>query len=450
MGATTATAVDVARLFARVAFGATPADLDAWTGKPYADMVESLLAGAGQPIADEAQRIVFERQSLVGGEKRGDGRLQKAQGWWLERMRTTAHPLLERMTLLWHDHFATGRQDPFPDTGMLIAQNELLRSHALGSFADMVTAITIDPAMLHWLDGVSSARPLANENYARELFELFTLGKYPQTYTERDIREAARALTGWTVNNALHTVSFQAARHDAGTKTVLGSTFGDQGNTEYETVVALALAQPVAPRFIAYKLVLGLGYDPGAGDLLARPDPLVARVGDTLRRSDWDLGAAVRVLLNSDEFRYADAARGRQIVREPAELAVAACKALNVPADQVAVTNVLDAMGQRLFEPPDVSGWSNGTAWLSPATMLARYHLSVLVFQLFSQKATGVTLPASADIDGLGRLVGLAGVSANTRAALRSYLDSQAKAPEAEKQASMLVLLLTSPDWMVV
>ncbi|MEY2472698.1 MAG: hypothetical protein QOK28_2027, partial [Actinomycetota bacterium] len=256
MSSAQATRDDIARLFGRAAFGATPADLDAWTGKPYADAV-SFLVDIPAPSGRRAQPDDTRRNALVqtGANHTDDGTIRLAQKWWLERMRTGSYPLEERMTLLWHGHFATAVRYPYPDVAMMLVQNQTFRTHALGNFRELVKAVTVDPAMMEWLDGARNSIPTPNENYAREFMELFTLGKFPEVYGERDVREAARVLTGWTSNPSFRTVSFNSAGHDTGTKTVLGTTFGDAGAHEYEQLVDVALSQPVSARFIAAKLV---------------------------------------------------------------------------------------------------------------------------------------------------------------------------------------------------
>ena len=436
MGDRLASRSDVARLFGRAAFGATQAQLDQWQGKPYADVVESLVTPAGGPLTGVLAPAAIRSGSLDG-----------AQRSWLEQMRSTSTPLVERMTLFWHDHFATGVQNPQPNIALLVNQNDTIRTHALGSVRELVRAMNIDPAMLFWLNGTQSARPIPNENYARELFELFTLGKYPQVYSEGDIREAARALTGWVANAGTQSSAFNANRHDAGQKTVLGRRFGNLAAEEHLSVTEIALEQPVAPRFIAYKLVRNFAYEPAAGDLLRNPDPLVARVAAALRNTNWDIRSAVRTLLLSDEFRLPSP--GRQIVRQPAESVVATCKALGISADTPAAVAATNRMGQRLFDPPSVGGWPVGATWLSPGSMLARYDFAVAAWTAWNAKFPKPALPAAADLGAWTALAGLAGLSGTTDATLRAYLDSRRTAPELERQQGVFTLIFTSPDWMV-
>ena len=453
-----ATRGEVARLLGRVAFGATAADLDHWTGRPYVELVEQLLAvpdpATRAPLPDDERRVALQQatRNAPGAETPPAEYLRQAQGWWLERMRTTPWPLEERMTLMWHGLFATAADRPRPDVSMLLAQNQTLRLNALGNFRSMLAAVTLDPAMLHWLDGAQNATPAPNENYAREFFELFTLGKYPAPYTETDIRQAARVLTGWSADPNTRTVSFSKARHDQGTKTVLGRTIGNLDDREYHELIGVALDHPMAARFVALKLVADLAYVPAAANLLASPDPLVAKVASALRASNWDLREAVRALVLADEFRHGSGADARQLVRQPAELVAASGRLFNVRLDDNKVLDVLSRMGQRLFDPPNVGGWPRGPAWLSPVTELARYDWGIVCHA----KWNGLPLtqrpavPATDDLDGWAARVGLDALSPTTRSALSRYLAEQRTAADVDRRAGLVALLFTSPEWTVI
>ncbi len=434
---------DVARLLGRVAFGATAADLDTWTGKPYADLVDHLLdvpqGAAAAAQADVAKHAAVTATNtaapnLVSGYLDEGG----ARGWWLDRMRLTPYPLLERVTLFWHGHFATAIRDETsqPSTRDLLVQNDLLRRGALGSFPTLVEQVTLDPAMLYWLDGAINRTPDPNENYARELFELFTLGKRPQVYTEKDIREAARALTGWRVEETTRLVTFDQQAHDSGTKRILGITVANLGDAEYRKVVEIALAKPVARTHVATKLVSNFAF-------VAKPsDKLVKTVAAKL----WDVKAAVRAMLLSDEFRFASPARGRQSVRQPVEAVVHACKALGVTVDDGRYQPLLDRMGQDLFRPPNVGGWPVGMSWVTPVTVLARYELALRIYDA----AQAQDLPPAADLTAWRRRLGLAGLAASTQTAVKSYLTKRKNDAEATRQQGVLALLLSSPDWVVM
>jgi uncharacterized protein (DUF1800 family) len=444
--ATNMTAADVSRLLGRVAFGATSADLDYWTGKPYGDLVDSLLQVATlptpPPLPDDAVRL--ERIA-------NDGGIQPAQEWWLERMRTTPFPLLERMTLLWHGHFATGVRYP-PTTAEMLVQNQTLRANALGSVRELVATMTVDDAMLWWLNGIDNAIPHPNENYAREFFELFTLGKRPQVYTEKDIRNAARAFTGWVPGSWPVPSQFSSPRHDPGTKHVLGKTITNLADKEYLALVDLALAQPVSARFFAYKLLANLAYVPAVPNLLRSADPLLNRVAAKLKSTDWDVAEVVRTLLMSEEFRHAPASKGRQLVRQPVETVVHAAKALGVSFTGSSLTYALDRMGQSVFNPVNVGGWPLGKDWISPVTAIARYDAGLTLYNraAAAPAAKAQPLPAANDLKAWAKRLGLAGFGANTTSAVNGYLRRVAKSGEPERAAGVLTLLLSSPEWVVM
>lgn len=450
----TATAVDVQRLLARVGFGATPAEVDRWAGRPYAELVSWLVdvpdAASRTPSPDERERVAIERAGRGVPRPEMLGHLESARRWWLERMRTTPYPLEERMTLLWHDHFATGFHEPFPDVSMLMVQNATLRSGSLGRFDALLGSVSLDPAMLFWLDGVRNATPNPNENYARELFELFSLGVRPQVYEERDVNEAARALTGWTVNDSTRTATFVPARHDAGAKVVLGSRIVDRGQHEVHDVVRVALAHDVAPLFVAWKIVRALGWSTTPLDLTRDADPVIRDVAAVLRRTSWDIGAAVRSLLLDDRFRYADAKLGRSRVKSPAEVVVGAARAIGVGLRDDRVLAVMGRMGQVLFAPPDVGGWPVGTAWLAPGAVIARYDVAMALFTRWYEQPAAVRtpLPPAPDLDGWASLLGIADLSVTTKAAITHSFAARSSAEE--RQASVFALLVTSPEWTVV
>jgi uncharacterized protein (DUF1800 family) len=447
-----ASRADVARLFGRAAFGASAAQLDQWQGKPYSSVVDHLLTipdpATRNPATDDVTRQVAE----VGHN------LQLAQSWWMGRMQTTPWPLEERMVLFWHDHWATSIGSEAATVMLLMRQNQTLRLHALGSFRTMCEELTLDPAMLIWLSGSVNTLERPNENYAREFFELFTLGTIPQVYGEHDIRESARALTGWNADMT-GLKRFYAAKHDTGTKTVLGRTITDAGDLEYKAIVDAALSQPVAPKFVAYKLVQSFAYVPTTRDLFADPDPLVDVVANALAGSGWSIRQAVRALLLSDHFRYADPSLERQVVRQPAELVVHGAKAAGIAADDPALPKVIAAAGQSLFEPPNVGGWPVGRGWLSTTTAIARYGIPVALAKIRTQtlEALRPVLPPSSDVasgaNAWARHMGLAALHPTTLAALKSYVSvrkGQAGATEIELQDGILSLLMSSPDWEVM
>jgi uncharacterized protein (DUF1800 family) len=458
-----ATADDVARLFGRAAFGATKTDLANWTGKPYADAVNSLFPTSQVPLADEPRRVVLES---------GTTDLLASQRWWLNRMATTQYPLVERMTLFWHTHFATGYANP-PDVGHMIRQNQTIRVNALGDFRQLLYQLTIDPAMLYWLSGNQNRRNAINENYARELMELFTMGTKPQTYTETDIRQAAKALSGWYVKSD-RTAAFDTNRHDRSTKTFFGESVGGYPGgdareaTEYQLVCDLVLKQPTAALFLAYKMVCSFAFVPPVTSLLVDPPPIVTAVANALRPATptgvWDIAAAMRTLLLHDDFRYADHAAGEALVRSPIEVTVHLSKPMGVNCDppgglqntsaynnNIPIT-ALRRMGQVPFQPPNVGGWPKGIAWLSDITTRARYDLAQYMLAAWTaqSKQNLYPLPASTDTAGWLQFLGLGHLSTTTQQQLSTYLANSGTSDEKTKQNSVLLLLVASPDWQVM
>lgn len=447
MGGPNATREEVARLLGRVAFGATSTDLDTWSRQPYEALVDHLLdvpaPDSRPPAADDVKRAALERNA---------NGLANMQEWWLERMRTTRYPLEERLTLLWHDHFATAARPGDVEPNLVFRQMQTLRRNALGNFRNMLHDVCIDPAMLLWLNGAESTGSRPNENFAREVFELFSLGTHPQVYSETDVREGARVFTGWTVDASSGKAKFNASRHDAGTKRVLGTTITNAGATEFVQIADLALAQRVAARFVAYKLVAGLAYIPPTFDLLKAPDSLVAKVAGALEAARWELKPALRALMLADEFRRTTGSDGRRYVRSPAEVVVATCKALGVAVDSGLYSSEATAMGQQLLVPPNVGGWPKGKRWLSSSTLVARYGWGVTAFTCW-QKASAQSkaqLPSPSDLNGWTAQFGMASMSASTSKAIADYLSARNGAPSAELQWGVIALVLTSPDWMVV
>jgi uncharacterized protein (DUF1800 family) len=461
--ATPATRDDVARLFARAAFGATKNDLDVWTGKDYATVVDALFPPATPVPIPGPDEVARTQQESVQYD------LAPSQRWWLEHMRKSPWPLLEKATLFWHTHFATGYTGA-PDVGAMMKQNNTLRTHALGDFRKLLHAITIDGAMLYWLSGYQNRRGAINENHGRELFELFTMGTMPQQYTETDIRQAAKALSGWVVN-ASRVGTFDTNRHDQSVKTIFGQQIGGypakdaREATEYQEVCNLALDQDTTAKFIAYKMVCAYAYVPDTRDLLNDPDPLVDAVAMALRPSwtdpggVWDITKALKTLLNHNLFRYAQKTNGQALVRSPIEVMVHLGKITQANLDNTNATgwmplNALQRMAQTPFRPPNVAGWPVAAEWLSASTLQGRYNAGEMMGRVWeSQAATTaktVTLPASGDIAAWTAFMGLGTLSTLTKNAVSAFLANPGTSDEPTKQKSVLTIIASSPDWQVI
>jgi hypothetical protein len=348
--------VRIAHLFRRAAFGATPEEIDTALADGFPKTLDRLLAG--EPDAAERQEVLTE-----AGKVYTDPATLRA--WWLYAMVEGGHPLREKLTLFWHNHFATSHAK-VRSTARMFEQNVTLRKHALGKFRPFLLDMSRDTAMLVWLDSNRNVKGAPNENYAREVMELFSLGV--GNYTEKDVQEAARAFTGWHHDAEQRTFENNPALHDAGEKTLLRQT----GKWTGADVVRICCDQDACPRFLAGKLYAFLVSE------TRPPERLLAGLVAHLRKTDYDLAAFVRTVLSSRLFFSAHAYRAR--VKWPVEYAVGAVRA--VTPGRVALADLLDPlakMGQVLFAPPNVKGWRTGTDWLNSATLLARNNFAETV-----------------------------------------------------------------------
>jgi hypothetical protein len=347
-------------LYRRAAFGATLAELRLAEKRGPERTLDLLLEG--DCGCDELLPAL-----LTAGEyTAAANNAAQLRGWWLYCMFHSGHPLREKMTLFWHNHFATSIAK-VQRTQRMFNQNKLLREHALGKFGPFLLAMSKDAAMLVWLDSNSNIKGKPNENYAREVMELFSLGV--GHYTEKDIREAARAFTGWQSNG--DAFEFDPDLHDDGVKTVLGQT----GNWNGEDVVRIVLEQPCAARFLVRKL-----YRFFISETQEPPDSLLEPLADSFRKSEYDIAALVRTMLGSRHF-YSEHAF-RQRIKSPIEYVLGAVRAVyheydpkdrnHRPLTQQDLVGPIDAMGQLLFAPPNVKGWPGAKAWLNTSTVLAR------------------------------------------------------------------------------
>ncbi len=351
----------VAHLHRRAGFGPTRAELlrDVAAG-PEAS-VERLFQPPKLP-PEEAEAIDGLRQTA-----RSSSNLDLLKVCWLNRILHGPDPLREKLTLFWHGHFATSNKKVESVT-LMDRQNETLRTNALGDFAALLEAIIADPAMLVWLDGGTSKKDKPNENFAREFLELFTLGT--RHYAERDIREAARALTGWVRLDSRggfqETPAFKhdRAQVDDGPKTFLGQT-GYWGPSD---IVRITLERPEAATFLARKLYRWFVSEAGT------PGPeLIDPLAEEVKRHKFAIGPIAGVILRSRHF-YSRAAI-RQRIKSPVEFSAGLVRMLEVarPAlNPLALSAACDAEGQELFVPPNVEGWVGGSIWINSGTLLER------------------------------------------------------------------------------
>ena len=435
---------DVAHLVRRVAFGAPASRIDELAALGFEGAVEALCdlerpdeaaAAVAPPVFDTARFLAArdgteaERQAAerVAAEER-----RALPLWWVRRMVAADNPVREKLTFLWHDHFATSIEK-VKIAQLMHIQHQTLYDLGPGRFDLLVSAVARDPAMLVWLDGRESRAGAPNENFARELFELFTLGHWSaghdrhggaQPYTEADVADAARALTGWVIDPATGTGRLVANRHDRGTKTVLGTT----GALGLDEVVAAATSHPACAPHVVARLWSRVGR-PASPD-----DPVVQELAEPFA-SDLDVAALLRRMLLHPAF-LEPATRGA-LVRSPVDHVVGLARALDVMPDE-RVVPVLAALGQLPFLPPDVSGWPANEAWLSTASALLRLQVASVVATM----ANVAELDAADRADRpelLARLLNVDRWGAATTAALRG----------ADDPRTALTLALVAPEHLV-
>ncbi len=377
-------------LLTRAGFAPNDADVATYAALTHTAAVDRLLEGARKAavtpapawiderlipprelraMGDDARRIEIRKQVKMGLDLRG---------WWLTEMAATPSPLTERMTLFWHNHFVSA-QPKVRYTQLMYRQNALLRQHALGRFDQLLHAVAKDPAMLIYLDSATNRRGSPNENFAREVMELFTLGE--GQYSEADIKQAARAFTGWSIDLDSGDFMFRRMLHDGGEKTVFGKT----GKFDGDAVLDILLAQPASAEFIVHKLWREF----------VSPQPDAARVRNIatqFRASGWRIAVPMRALLLQPEVIQRD--EDNALVKSPIDLVIGFVRQSGGELSQpVAAAVALAGMGQNLFSAPNVRGWPGGDAWINTQTLLARKQF---LERGLSGKMKGGTSPESA------------------------------------------------------
>ena len=387
---------DARHLLARTGFGPTDAEVRRFAAMTREQAVVEILrdtrtqavtappawALEGGPLraprgesATEEERRAFRQQNIRQGIE--------LRAWWVQEMLATPSPLTERMTLFWHNHFVSSQQK-VRFARLMYAQNATLRAHALGSFATLLHAASKEPAMLVYLDVAQSRRGQPNENFAREVMELFTLGE--GQYTEQDVKEAARAFTGWSVDRESGQYLFRRGLHDPGVKTVLGRA----GRFDGDAVLDVVLARPQVSEYITAKLWREfVGSEPDAAE--------VTRIAALFRGHDYDVKVVLRALFLADAF-WASDQRGT-LVKSPVELVVGTLRQLELtPAQAMPFAVAAAGMGQNLFSPPNVKGWPGGDAWINSSTLLARKQFLDRVVRMDGAPVPIMTVTATAAI----------------------------------------------------
>jgi uncharacterized protein (DUF1800 family) len=338
-----------------------------------------------KPDPDRAKKFMEARQL---GEEERRKRLREIQradrqhiielrGWWLERMAKGPRPLQEKMVLFWHGHFATS-VDKVKEAYLMWRQNELFRRMATANWLDMLIEVAQDPAMLVWLDQAQSRKEHPNENFAREVMELFALGE--GHYTEKDITDGARALTGWSYERLAQKFINRPFWHDNGEKVI----FDKRGNFDGEDFLEMIIAQPQAARFITAKL-----WNFFAGEMPS--DEIVTSLADIFRTSNNTFKPVLRAMFSSEEFYSPSIIRNQ--VKSPVQWLVGSVRMLEreLPPPIVCFSLTRN-LGQDLFAPPNVKGWDGGLSWITTNNLLARYNEAATLVQGDMSAASGLML----------------------------------------------------------
>lgn len=353
-------------------------------------------------------------------------RVTQLVAWWVRRMVAVENPVIEKLTFGWHNHFATSATK-VRSAPALLAQNATLRAKGRGSFTDLAEAMVVDPALLFWLDGQQNTAKAPNENLSREFMELFTLGR-SGGYTEQDVREGARALTGWTLDRGTGSAVLVPRRHDSGTKTVLGTT----ADLDARGFVRLLLDQPASAPFVAtrwWQLLAGSEAPPAEA-----LDRLVAAYGP-----ERNLAGLFGAMLTDDAY----AATAGSLVASPVEWVVGAMRSLHVRTDDDSVKKAaaaLRALGQLPFFPPNVSGWPSGQAWLSTASATTRVQTAAFLARAGDLGAVDSAAQAGR-VDAVAHLLGIPHFSDRTVAELKTHTNDPQR---------LVAMALVAPENLVI
>lgn len=474
-------------LMLRAGFGGTPRQITELQSLGLANAVDRLVDYADTPLGDlepadldpDVQRRPSreERMAFLKARKEKDRetldkfRKQRVtanfedrhmhaqlQRWWVQRMIQTPRPAEENLTLLWHNHFATRHRD-IRDAYLMEQQNSFFRDNANGSFADLAAGIIRDPAMIKFLNNDKNHKRKPNENLARELMELFTLGE--GYYTENDIKQGARALTGYHVDD--NDFLFNKFAHDDGDKTILGKS----GPINGDSFVKLLLAHEACSRYIALKLYLHFVADvPDDWDLLDSETRLVVQgLADELRRTGYELKPVLTRLFKSRHF-YDAGVVGKKI-KSPVQVVVGTARQAQTPMrDDRGLTLALKMMGQDLFEPPSVAGWEGGRAWINTSTLFLRQNTCTYLITGNAKgrgfKKSGLNYDPMPLLEGCGDKASAKAVTdhlcdallgphvpAARREPLVQFMNDRDKGVTADSVVALLLLITAMPEYQL-
>lgn len=427
----------IAHLYRRAGFGADAQQLADGTVAGFAATVNRLLDWSGPDDGADAVRLPDVTPGYFGSSPNADqlrqlsaqrqAQMKLVQLWWLDRIVASTSPLREKLTFLWHGHFATSNEK-VDSPPMMVQQNQTLRAKGAGPFDQLLNAMITDPAMMVWLDANTNRKGRPNENFARELMELFSLGI--GNYTDGDVRESARAFTGWVVDRDAVSARLVQAQADYDSKTVLGQT----GAFRAADIAQMLATNPATSVHTAQRFFSRMVYPAGADH------PAVQSLAKGFA-ADLNVANLVRAIVATPEFLSVQARTG--LVKQPVEWVVGALRAVGTTATAAntlnpAVLGTLDLLGQSLFNPPSVGGWPQNAYWLSTQTTLARVRFAAaLTAKANTSWLEGVSSTAWPDT--LANRLGIDHWSPGTAAALRTGASPK----------STLALALTSPEFVL-
>jgi hypothetical protein len=447
-------------LMVRAGFGGTPTEVQKLYEMGLHKAVEHFVEIYDQPVANiefDPSRLrrpepwiarldSVERQAMTVRHRNPERRQQaEMRRWWLKRMAESPRPLQEKMTLFWHDHFAVQYKKRYR-TYMLYQQNQLFRTYAVDSFAGLLRGIVHDPAMISFLDNNVNFKGSGNENLGREILELFSLGE-GRGYSEDDLREASRALTGYTYDSWTGQFRYLATRHDDEPKKILGST----GNWSGDDLVDIILRQPSTSRYVTEKIFAFLAY--------GEPETeIVEKLAHVMRYCSYDLRPMLKNLFLSEAF-YSEKVMGTHI-KGPVELTVGAIRDLGIRnVNYGNVDSAINQMGQYLFEPPNVAGWNENRTWINAERILIRYNQMAKLLEQPNVDLVALLEGRNAQtpqqiIDEVAKACLVVGPDAEKRKVLTDYIDDLPPVAEWKTKRDqvnarlrvILVLLMSTPE----